>query len=96
MTTPACPTRPAASNPLRDIATMDAELLLNDLIAVERKLERLAEERKKGGGRDKAVDRARDRPVRDACTLSLPPRSLCAMLDLSLEEEQACSPALAS
>ena len=42
-------------NPLRDIATMDAELLLNDMIAVERKLERLAEERKKGAGREKAV-----------------------------------------
>jgi GTP-binding protein YchF len=34
---------------LRDIAAMDGELLLNDLIAVERKLERLVEERKKGG-----------------------------------------------
>jgi ribosome-binding ATPase YchF (GTP1/OBG family) len=33
----------------RDIAAMDGELLLNDLIAVERKLERLVEERKKGG-----------------------------------------------
>ncbi len=42
-------------NPGRDITAMDAELLLNDLIAVERKLERLAEERKKGGGRDKAI-----------------------------------------
>jgi GTP-binding protein YchF len=47
---------PAGSvNPARDLATMDAEFILNDLIAVERKLERLAEERKKGGGRDKAV-----------------------------------------
>ena len=36
-------------NPARDIASMEAELLLNDLIAVERKLERLTEERKKGG-----------------------------------------------
>jgi ribosome-binding ATPase len=36
-------------DPLRDVAAMDAELLLNDLIAVERKLERLTEERKKGG-----------------------------------------------
>lgn len=42
-------------NPARDIATMDSELLLNDLIAVEKRLERLAEERKKGAGRDKAV-----------------------------------------
>jgi ribosome-binding ATPase YchF (GTP1/OBG family) len=39
----------------RDIAAMDGELLINDLIAVERKLERLVDERKKGGGRDKAV-----------------------------------------
>jgi ribosome-binding ATPase len=36
-------------NPARDIASMNGELLLNDLIAVERKLERLIEERKKGG-----------------------------------------------
>ena len=42
-------------DPRRDIATMDAELLLNDMISVERKLERLADERRKGGGRDKSV-----------------------------------------
>jgi GTP-binding protein YchF len=36
-------------DPARDAAAMDGELLLNDLIAVERKLERLTEERKKGG-----------------------------------------------
>ena len=42
----------------RDLGTMDAELLLNDLIAVERKLERLADERRKGGGRDRGqIDR---------------------------------------
>jgi len=39
----------------RDIASMEAELVINDLIAIERKLERLADERRKGGGRDKAV-----------------------------------------
>lgn len=42
-------------DPVRDIAAMDSELLLNDLIAVERKQERLLEERKKGGGRDRAL-----------------------------------------
>lgn len=42
-------------DPLRDIQNMDGELVLNDLIAVERKLERLAEEKKKGAGRDKAL-----------------------------------------
>ena len=36
-------------DPGRDISAMDGELLLNDLIAVERKLDRLTEERKKGG-----------------------------------------------
>lgn len=40
---------------LRDIAQMDTEFLLNDQIMVERKLERLAEERKKGAGRDKGL-----------------------------------------
>ncbi len=42
-------------DPARDIAMMDSEFILNDLIAVERKLERLVEERKKGAGRDKSV-----------------------------------------
>ena len=42
-------------DPLRDIQNMDSELVLNDLIAVERKLERLVEEKKKGAGRDKAL-----------------------------------------
>jgi len=47
---------PAGSvDPERDVDAMDGELLINDLIAVERKLERLAEERKKGGGRDKVT-----------------------------------------
>lgn len=45
-------------DPRRDIEMMDSEFLLNDLISVERKLERLAEERKKGGGRERGlVDR---------------------------------------
>jgi hypothetical protein len=42
-------------NPLRDVEMMTGELLLNDLVAVERKLERLTEERKKGGT-DKALN----------------------------------------
>ena len=47
---------PAGSvDPLRDLGSMDSELMLNDLIAVERKLEKLVEERKKGAGRDKAL-----------------------------------------
>ena len=42
-------------NPLRDVDGMLTELLLNDLIAVERKLEKLTEERKKGST-DKVVN----------------------------------------
>ncbi len=42
-------------DPRRDLAIMDSEFILNDLIAVERKQERLLDERKKGGGRDRAV-----------------------------------------
>ena len=42
-------------DPLRDLQAMDSEFILNDLITVERRLERLNEELKKGGGRDKAV-----------------------------------------
>ena len=36
-------------DPMRDVDSMLSELLLNDLIAVERKLEKLTDERKKGG-----------------------------------------------
>ncbi|MEJ5225407.1 MAG: DUF933 domain-containing protein, partial [Anaerolineales bacterium] len=47
---------PAGSvNPARDLDAMLGELLLNDLIAVERKLERLNDERRKGGT-DKALN----------------------------------------
>ena len=42
-------------DPKRDIQNMDSEFLLNDLISVERKLERLNEEKKKGAGRDKSL-----------------------------------------
>ncbi len=52
---PSVPHPAGTVNPARDVSTMDSELLLNDMIAVERKMERLAEERKKGGGREKVV-----------------------------------------
>lgn len=42
-------------DPARDISAMNSELLLNDLIAVERKLEKLGEERQRGGT-DKVVN----------------------------------------
>jgi GTP-binding protein YchF len=49
---------PAGSvDPARDVETMLGELLLNDLVAVERKLERLADERRKGGSDKTIVER---------------------------------------
>lgn len=47
---------PAGSvDPARDVAVLDTELLLNDLIAAERKLERLDDELRKGGSKDKSA-----------------------------------------
>jgi GTP-binding protein YchF len=77
-------------NPLRDIAAMDAELLLNDLIAVERKQERLAEERKKGGGRDRSQIE-REVALFEKLAASLAREEPLRMLDLSLEEERLLS-----
>ncbi len=82
---------PAGSvNALRDISSMDSEFVLNDLIATERKLERLEEEKKKGAGRDKAVIErehelftrfheylSEEKPLRD--------------MEISTEEEKAIS-----
>ena len=44
-------------DPGRDIQSMDSELLLNDLIVVERRIERLTDERKKGGRDKLAVEK---------------------------------------
>jgi len=44
-------------DPARDVETMLGELLLNDLIAVERKLERLADEWRKSGSDKTVVER---------------------------------------
>jgi len=50
---PNVPHQMGSVDPLRDLQTMDGDFLLNDLIMVERKLERLDEEHKKIGGREK-------------------------------------------
>jgi GTP-binding protein YchF len=42
-------------DPARDAAAMNSELLINDMITVERKLERLEDELRKGGVKDKAL-----------------------------------------
>ena len=68
----------------RDVESMLSELLLNDLIAVERKLERLTDERKKGGT-DKALNEKQTvlfNRLHEALNNNVPLRNL----EYSLEE----------
>jgi len=51
---PAVPHPVGSIDPARDATAMESELLINDLITVERKLERLEDELRKGGAKDKA------------------------------------------
>jgi hypothetical protein len=82
---------PAGSvDPQRDLIALESELALNDLIAVERKLERLADERKKGAGRDKAqIERevALFERLHAALSSDTPLRDL----EVSAEDEKALS-----
>lgn len=87
---PSVPHPAGSLDPLRDINQIDAELLLNDLISVERKIERLEEERRKGGGRDKSqIDREIELFKRMHASLSaeIPLRDL----DFTPEEERILS-----
>ena len=52
---PSVPHLKGSVDPQRDIDIMESEFILNDLIIVERKIERLNTERAKGGERDKAT-----------------------------------------
>jgi GTP-binding protein YchF len=77
-------------DPARDVAAMDGELLINDLISVERKLERLGEDSRKGAAKDKALaQKETDLFVKLQAHLQAdkPLRGL----DLSPEEERAIS-----
>ena len=76
-------------NPLRDVEMMTGELLLNDLIAVERKLERLTEERKKGGT-DKAVN-ARQTELFEKLHAALSDNKPLRDLEYTPEEEKELS-----
>jgi GTP-binding protein YchF len=79
---------PAGSvNPQRDLETMAEEFLLNDLIAVERKLERLEEEKKKGVGRDKAVVQ-REKDLFDKLHAQLSDNHPLRYLTLNADEEK--------
>ncbi len=77
-------------DPDRDIAAMDAEMLLNDLIAVERKIERLQDERRKGGGRDKSVIE-REIALFERMQASLSAEQPLRDLEFSTDEERILS-----
>lgn len=79
---------PAGSvNAQRDLETMGEEFLLNDLIAVERKLERLEEEKKKGAGRDKGLVQ-REKELFDKLHAQLSENQPLRHLTLNAEEEK--------
>jgi hypothetical protein len=69
---------------------MDSELLINDLIAVEKRLERLAEERKKGAGRDKVVIE-RETILFDRMQAALSSEQPLRELEFSAEEDRLLS-----
>jgi GTP-binding protein YchF len=75
-------------DPQRDLEALDAELLLTDLVAVEGKLERLAEGLKKGAIKDRSgalVEQALFQRLHDALSEERPLRDL----DLDEEEQKA-------
>jgi hypothetical protein len=77
-------------DPQRDIDAMEGEFLLNDLIAVERKQERLAEERKKGVGRDKA-EIAREVALFERLHVALSENIPLRQIELIADEEKIIS-----
>jgi len=77
-------------NPARDLAMMDSEFILNDLIAVERKLEGVAEERKKGGGRDKGLIE-REIALFERLREALSNETLLRDVEISSEDEKLLS-----
>jgi ribosome-binding ATPase len=76
-------------NPLRDVDSMLSELLLNDLVAVERKLEKLIEERKKGGT-DKTIN-ARQTELFEKLHKTLSEDKPLRMMEFTHEEQKELS-----
>jgi len=78
-------------DPQRDIDVMEGEFLLNDMIAIERKLERLADERKRGGmGRDKA-EVARETELFERLQAVLAEETPLRQVELTAEEQKLIS-----
>ncbi len=77
-------------NPQRDLEALDAEFLLNDLILVERKQERLQDELRKGGGRAKEEIR-REMALFEKLHAVLSEENPLRTLELSAEEQRILS-----
>jgi len=77
-------------DPCRDLSILDTELLLQDLISVERKLERLVGELNKGGGREKSLVK-RESELFDKLQAALLQEIPLRQVDLSAEEEKMLS-----
>jgi GTP-binding protein YchF len=86
---PTVPHSLGSVDPARDMAAMEAEFILNDMLAVERRQAKLAEERQKGGRDRGSVDREITlfRRLSEALSAERPLRELA----LSPEEEQTLS-----
>ncbi|MEW6715947.1 MAG: redox-regulated ATPase YchF [Chloroflexota bacterium] len=76
-------------DPLRDIAAMDTDLLINDLLTIERRLERLDEEWRKGARDKKVIEREKAlfQRLNESLSKEVPLRDI----PFSLEEEKLLS-----
>jgi GTP-binding protein YchF len=85
---PSLPHPGGSVNPARDTSNVEADLLLNDLVAVERKLERLNDDLRKGGFKDKAAiqrEQALFNRLHEALSAEKPLREL----ELTADEDKA-------
>jgi hypothetical protein len=87
---PTVPHPSGSVNPQRDLAMVDGELLLNDLIAVERKQERLNDEARKGVVKDKGLH-AQEQALFAKLHAALSADKALRNLDLSPQEEKLIS-----
>jgi GTP-binding protein YchF len=87
---PAVPHPLETVDPARDAASMETELLLNDLITVENKLTRLEDELRKGGVKDKAAAQ-KDAELFTKLQAHLQENKPLRDLALAPEEERAVS-----
>jgi hypothetical protein len=77
-------------DPVRDANSVETDLLLQDLVAVERKLEKLADELRKGGVKDKTAaqrEQALFQRLHEVLSAEKPLREM----ELSAEEEKSLS-----